>query len=195
MGAFGGGAKTVAAAPAPAPVKKASAFGGIENVKATQGSTYFNEGVYVIMFDKVIYGPNRANDERLVIETEVLHVISESKDEGGQSVSNRVGDSPTQMIKNYGKAKDMFLPNTKALVMGVMGCTEEEVTQEDCILLTGETQPFAKVVAIAKATQIKTKDGHDYTKVEFNGQITREYITKLGVKLPTGAKFWGEVQG
>jgi hypothetical protein len=107
-------------------------FEGIENVRATSDSTYFEPGRYIVKIDAVQFDKDRNKIEMFIVRTTVLAVLGTEHDlEGNPVVPNAVGTNPSIVHKNGGKSLEMFLPNVKAFVAAAAGVSPSIVTMKD----------------------------------------------------------------
>ena len=137
-------------------------FKGVEAAKASQGGNYIGPCDGLFRIDKVKEGESRKGDGFIVIEMTAFHMF-----EG----SHVVGENVAHMLM---QKFDSFLGNWKAFVMGVSGCAETEVTEEESDVIIGEGQPFSGDVVRVKARNIQTKAGGDFTVVNYHGTVPAE---------------------
>jgi len=171
-------------------------FDNISNVKPTFDANYAQAGEYVVQIESIRQDRSRKKVDFVATRVSILHVLKAEKDEAGQSVSHRVGEETTYMISDTSTAHDMFLPNVKAEIMQITLFPEHEVTAQACEdLVDPVTQPLAGIVCIMTAVMMETKGTkRPYTKVTFDGDITRKFCTDLGVVLPADAQFVPEMR-
>jgi len=164
-------------------------FDKISQVKASQNADYFRPGTYVVSVDRVKTDKARSGSEYVAAETTILAVLEVKHNADGQPMSHAVGDQPSHLIMDGGNGKDMFLPNVKAMVMGLIGCEEADVDAEACQQMVSASQPMAGLVARVEAREITTKAGTPFTKVCWIGTLTQAEFAALEVPVPEGAVF------
>ena len=138
-------------------------FSGIKDAKANFGSNYEREGQYLMMIRRVKLGQNRGKEWFVAVEKVCLDMI----DPGKEPKPHTVGEQCSHLLCDYGPSKDSFLPNYKAMIMGVMGVTETDVDEETCDLITSDEQPLAGMIVQMQNHNIVTKKGTDFTKIRY----------------------------
>lgn len=131
-------------------------FKGVESAKASLGGNYLRPGNYKVRVDRVKEGESRKNGGFIAVEMTILEIIDSATDR-----PHVLGEQTTYM---YMTKFDSFLGNWKAFVMGVTGCDESEVTEEESANIISDKQPFSGLICPLQTVNIVTRAGHDFTK-------------------------------
>ncbi len=156
-------------------------FTGIEDHKASFDANYTRAGHYIALLRLVAIKQNGSGDDNFVIEQTILHVINDDDGKG-----HSVGEECSHLIPNHGKGKRMFMGNVKHFIMKVIGCTDEEVTEEIVEGVVDEksekAQPFADlVVEWTGRTRLAKESGLPYTKMSYQGVVSLEDRLERGL--------------
>jgi len=138
-------------------------FKNVKDAKANFGANYEREGNYIMFVRRVKLDKNR-NDEWFVA---VEKVAIECINPGAEPKPHRVGEQCSHLLCNYGKGKDSFLPNYKALIMNVFDVPEDEVDEDACDLVTSDDQPMAGIFLEMQNKNVVTKEGKDFTRIKY----------------------------
>lgn len=173
-----------------------SIFGGVTGVKSSQEANYTRPGRYVAYMDRVKQDETRAHVPFVAFEMTILARLGKEVDEDGKDLPfHNVGDNVSHLIMKGGKGEDMFLPNVKAAVKALMGCAEDEVTEEECVAMVSDDQPLSGMVFTFHARQITTRGGNPFTKVTVQRPMTRSEFAKLEIDEPDGGMYADDVPG
>lgn len=167
-------AKPPLQAKAPAPVVPAqrSVFSGIENAKASFDSNYPKEGTYLALIRGVKFQENRQRRPMVIIEMTCVHVIAHT-----DAPHHHPGEEFSHILM---ADKDPFLGNMKSFVAGCTGSSPEEVTQQVCEEVTGESQPLAGRVVEVNARVIITKTTQKpFTVVSYRREVPATEVASL----------------
>jgi hypothetical protein len=157
--------------PVAAPVARShgSIFAGIEGAKASFGANYVRKGHYLMVVRNAKHIVTRKGAHAVVFELTCAAVLNDL----GNANPHREGEETTHYLA---ADKDSFLGNLKAAICGIGNCTEPEVTQEvlaTCIMEPNsvEFSPLAKLCVELVATDITTREGNPFTRVDYKRQI------------------------
>lgn len=143
-------------------------FGGIRSAKYSEGGVYLQPGVYRLRINRCKQGKTRTGVPFFVAEFEVLESSVEEQP-AGSAVSWMVQIKPDTPalgnIRSFCEVVGGFTFDAEC-----KGLSEEEAqAREDAIVaeIVGEANVFAGTIVKASGSNIKTKQGRDFTKVVF----------------------------
>lgn len=143
-------------------------FSGIKDARANFGSNYVKQGHYVAFVRRVKLAQNRRDEWFVAMEM----IIMSCMDAMGEPTPHVPGETCSRLFCNYGKGKDYFLPNIKAMVSTLMDVPVEEVEEEACDLICSEDQPMAGMFVEMQNRGTVTQDGGPFTLVKFTKTLT-----------------------
>jgi len=158
--------------------KAAGIFKGLGKAKASQSANYLRPGNLILRLDKFKADKGRKG-ELLAIEMTVLKVL-------GGSVPGKdphtVYEAVTHLLPNFGNGKDMFLPNLKGFLENILDVSEAELQDDEaleqmCLAISNEdpaagaVQPLRGSILHLQATDITTRAGHPFTRVDYQREI------------------------
>ncbi len=160
------------AQPAAAPVAQGvprGMFAGVENADVVRRGNNIAPGDYIC---RVCSSEFKQGQTKNFVITE-LEVISSSYDESRPEThgSNREGSRMT----NFVQQNQNFASNIKEIILAVSGFDaagkardqDSTVTQEECEALVSAEQPFTGAIVYLEARQGPTKNGGQYTRVNW----------------------------
>jgi hypothetical protein len=134
-----------------------SIFAKIREAKVYSAGQYFKPGSYEVEIDKVAYFQSDRNAGKwyFVVETRVVSTTSEYK--AGESVS---------WLQDLSKMSS--LGNVKQFALSLTpGATEQDITEEVMETLCAPEQPAAGLRIGADVVTRTSKEGRDYTLVQW----------------------------
>ena len=166
-------------------------FDSIGQVKASLDANYVKPGHYLFLIENGKLSKARDEIPFVVLEMVCVKVFGDTADyqpvEDPSAKGHFVGERASHLIKNGGPGKDMFLPNIKAMVTGVMGIGEDAVKPElvESIFVTeGKESEWRGLVVEVEARNRKTNAGKTFTRVSYKSAIDPDSFEELGVVLP-----------
>jgi hypothetical protein len=155
-------------------------FDNIVETKASRSANYTRPGHYWCIINGVKEGETRNKDGFVAIEMTTIHRFEEqcfpdSIAPDGSTVlgSHKIGEDHTHMMLTK---HDSFLGNFKQFLVGASGTPEHEITPEDATYVISDEQPLAGYIVEVTAKTIKTRRGTDFTKIEYERQISPTQI-------------------
>lgn len=149
-------------------------FKNVKDARANFGANYEREGNYIMFVRRVKLDKNRNDDWFVAVEKIAIECINP----GNETKPHRVGEQLSHLLCNYGKAKDSFLPNYKAMIMSVFDVPEEEVDEDACDLVTSDEQPMAGMFLEMQNKNVVTKEGNDFTRIKYVRSIPLSEIAE-----------------
>lgn len=159
-------------------------FAGISKAQATQGGRFFHAGSFVTLIKGIKLRDTRKSGSALIIENKIIAV----RDSGGEPNPLRPNVEVGHVITDGGARKDMFLPNVKQVMTQLAqamdpgfqpdACTEDAWMQ----LLdaaTSERQLLSGQFVGVNCTQITTKAGKPFTRVNYEGGYSAAGLRQL----------------
>lgn len=147
-------------------------FAGVKEAKPSFAANYLSEGHYLLRIDRVKFGKTRKGDEFVAVETTVAHVWDNNDGAG-----HKIGENATHMLMCK---HDMFLPNFKAMIVNLLKCPETDITVDACVQICDEaTQPFSGMLVEIIAKNIVTREGNDFTRIDYKRQVPAEEVAGL----------------
>lgn len=140
-----------------------SLFAKIHTKKQSGGGDYIAPGRYRLRIKK-ISAPESRKDEgqtNFIAEFEVL----ECEGSKGAEAPFKAGDDVTWLVKMSWKSA---LDNINGFFCAVANCEPHEVTETACEEAVSDDNPCAGIVVNALAYNVKTRDGGDFTKVNWS---------------------------
>lgn len=149
-----------------------SYFVGVENAKTSEKLPYFEPGRYLLQVEQIKVFDSRSKGPMFVAE----YTILENEGEGSNEKSSRAA----HLIKLRGN--DSALGNVKGLVGALTGEGPGKVTQAMCDKLVAPDNPAkgAKVKAFVYVT--KTREGNDFTMIQYEPTSELASVTKPPAK-------------
>ena len=150
-------------------------FSGVGSAKANFGANYEREGHYYMFIRAIKKDKNRNNVEFVAVEKVCLKVINVE----GVAEPHRVGEQLSHLLMSD---KDPFLGNIKAMVSSVMGCNPDEVDEDACDVIVGDSQPMSCRVVEMQNKMIMTKPkpgmqvGTPFTLVGYKRSLTADEV-------------------
>ena len=160
-------------------------FRGVKDAKSNFGANYEREGHYIMFVRRVKVDQNRSKEWFVAVEKVCIECI----DPGDEPKPHRPGEQCSQLFCNYGKGKDNFLPNLKAMIMNVFEEPEEEIDEDDCEALCSDQQPMACMFIEMQNKQVTTREGNPFTRIKYIRSIPYEEIMESDERVETISKF------
>ena len=130
--------------------------------ETNSSSEYMDAGSWLLRIDKIARGENRKGVGNFKLEGTVVHHFSGSQ---------KVGASITDM---YSEKSDFFFSEVKAMIAGLAGKSGTEVTFDDLLQLSHESQPLKGMLIEYTAWEKLSKAGFAFTKTECKGMKTQK---------------------
>lgn len=128
-------------------------FSGIEKASSTKGGSWFPvNGKFLVEIVELKNYRTRSKGDSSIAE----FVVVESDHE-----DVKPGQSRSWMVMH---SHDSALGNIKNFLSAVVGCAEDEITEEDADEAYGETNPLKGKQVILETHHHTTKAGNDFTK-------------------------------
>ena len=185
-------------------------FGGLGSAKASLDPTYCLPGKYIARIGDAKVDKTRAGDVFFALEMTVLEVIDNAYQErtgvdgNDQPVvvtktGHRKGDPVSHFIPNYGKGKDLFLPNIKAMLNSVLafrGISLDDMTDEQVLnfvkTVVGPDQPLQGLVVEwhgnLREKKTSTMAQPDYfTRVAYQRTLLDPELEEKGIEIVSSA--------
>lgn len=128
-------------------------FTGIKDAKYSEGGIYFLPGNYLVRVDKAKVGKTRKDVPFFVTETTILESDNPERKRGSSCSWMCMGD------------KDAFLGNVKNFCAIATEIDDADVDEAGVELIVSEDNPLGGTILRVQATNIKTREGKDFTKV------------------------------
>lgn len=150
-------------------------FAGMNSASSTQGGNYIRPGNYLYKINRVKVQESQVGSKSFfVAELEVL-----AADKTDDDVKpNGVGENVSMIVEVPGKYPELSFGNIKAFLKAAYGTiaeasgedgpTDEDIDEEMTEAATSEDNPLAGVFVYAKAFNKLTKQGKDFTRVDWS---------------------------
>lgn len=179
-------------------------FDQIGSVKASLDANYVRPGHYAFLIEAGKLAADRVGIPFTVLEMVCVAVYPDTagylpiEESGVATVKPHfVGERASHLLKNGGPGKDMFLPNIKSMLMGILAIAEADVTPqlvERCFVPQGGESALRGLVVEVQARNIKTKQKKDFTRITYLGIVPLERYEEIGVQLPAEWRQEGAAQ-
>ena len=175
-------------------------FDNIQNVKASLDANYIRPGHYAFLIESGKLSKDRKGIPFVVLEMICVKSFNDSEaylplsdGDAPEVKCHFEGERASHLIKNGGAGVDMFLPNIKAMITGVMGIPESEVTPDIVTKIfvdKDKDSEWKGLVVEVEARNRKTQAGKDFTRISYKRAIPPTEFESIGVVLP---KEWQEL--
>ena len=130
-------------------------FQKVAGAKGRVNSEYFRAGRYLFYIRKFSWMKSRKDENLVLFECLTVQVLDPSAAAADPKGPHRVGDNATWCINMKFDASPGAL---KAAMRDIFGVSEEDVTEELCLMAAGDTQPLAGLYVEFDNKIIKTMD-------------------------------------
>ena len=149
-------------------------FDGVKDAKVAMDSTYIRPVHGILRIDRVKVGKSRKGREFVAVEMTVVKVFDPFTEDG--QPPHRPGEAVTDMKMSD---NDYFLGEMKAFLANTCDVQPEDVTPEDCELVTSDENPLGGVFVEVLARNRTTKEGKDFTKISYKRPVSPEELVDL----------------
>jgi hypothetical protein len=148
----------------------------INKYRSSKGGNYLGPGRYVgrlLSAKGILYGQPTPTKEAFVAEFEILEVI-------GENSTQVVGEQTSHFVKlSDTDFPDTAYGNVADCMRAMVACADAaegnapdsidsvDIDDETAEVITSKDQPMAGTIMGISAVQIKTKKGHDFTKISY----------------------------
>lgn len=132
-----------------------------DNATVNSSSVYMEPGEYLIRIDAIKRGANRKGQGNFKLEGTIVHQF--------QGENHGVGVSVCDM---YSEASDFFFSEVKGMIAGIAGKPSADVTYDDLLNLSSDSQPLKGIVVEYSAWSKDTQSGGKITKKQCKGMKT-----------------------
>lgn len=185
-------------------------FGGIGNAKASMDPSYCAPGKYLARIGEAKIDKTRGGDVFFAMEMDIVEVIENQYEQrtgvdgSGQPImvtktGHRVGDPVSHFIPNYGGGKDLFLPNIKAMLNGVLafrGISLDGMSDAEQITfvktVVGSDQPLKGLVVEWHGNLREKKKSTDaapdyFTRITYQRTVLDAELEEKGIEVVNSA--------
>lgn len=159
-------------------------FQGMKGTQATVKSAYIAPGLMINRIDRIKLQKSQQDDiEFIAVEQTVL--VQQTKEspaypDGSKVPLNQTGERVFQQFKGGDKKKDeMARGNFKAFLMGVYGCDESVIDDDDGPKACAPDQPAAGRFVLVNAVAGKTKANKPFTYVNYVRPVSARELLQL----------------
>ena len=137
-------------------------FQGIRDARMTAGGVYFLPGEYIVLVQKVFLQESRKREVLFIAECLIQASSNPERREGQRCswVVKMSQDAAMGNIKRFLAACCGIEPSMEAVV-------NEEITEELAEVAVSDGNPLAGTIVGLQATNIKTREGNDFTLHEW----------------------------
>lgn len=135
-------------------------FSGIEDAKASQAANYLRPGTYMARVDKMEVIKCRDKKEAAVINLTCVACLQEIDGKSHKSA---------ETFSDLYKEGDNYLRNVKAVLAGMSGFDDDQITDDFASTAFGPDQPFVGTVFLLEA--YKPAEGKQY--------VPRKYVRRV----------------
>lgn len=139
-------------------------FKNLKEAKARVGSDWLSEGHYWCMIQRVKIDENRTNQAAFFIEMVTLKILDDADGKGHR----RPGIDVTHAIW---QRFDSFLGNVKQFLTVVLDEDPNDIDMEHVEMVIEDDQPLSGTVVEVKGTQILTKAGKPFTRIDYVREV------------------------
>lgn len=149
------------------PISVAGAFAGIENVRGSLKTQWMVPGRYWLRIDNAKLDRDRMQVPFWAFEMTIIRVLDTAM---GQA--HPVGTAVCRMCKQAGPSANFYYPELKAILSGILGIPDAQVTPDVCERVLGPQQPLTGMVVECNAwNQPKRNNQGHTTKVTFVREV------------------------